>query len=438
MNPSQRRLNPLASPITTESEILVQPPKNHATFVDNMRLPVHRWFRFSAGYSALWARDLIAEHAQHVAEAYVLDPFVGSGTTLIAADEAGVRSHGFEAQPIVHRVCRAKLSWNVKVKAFLDAAHEVVQRAKRVRTEEEPNDLVLRCFSPRATGELFHLRRAMQDFDTERPLDDLLWLCFVSIVRRCSHVGTAPWQYVLPSRQKAVIPDSPIEEFSNQAATMAEDMRTMQRKAKKRSNVELLDARQGSTSRFRDFSLVLTSPPYANNYDYADATRVELSVLGLIDDWGGLKEYRKNLIPSCTQHVSSMGVPLERLLDDPLLQPIQTEIDEVCHTLTKVKESKGGKKQYDQMVAAYFAGMAGHWGELSKILRPGAELCYVVGDSAPYGVYVPTDKWLASVAEPFGFRFIRFEKSRDRNTKWKNRKHRVPLKEGNLWLVFDE
>jgi hypothetical protein len=224
-------------------------------------------------------------------------------------------------------------------------------------------------------------------------------------------------------------------EFFSQARLMAADMRSVQGTAKKLSSVDFLDARRGSESTCRDFSLVLTSPPYANNYDYGDATRLELSVLGAIRDWGDLKEYRQNLIPSCTQHVSSVGDSLDHILANPLLEPIRPEIDETCRNLTAVKADKGGKKQYDKMVAAYFAGMAEHWREISKLIRPGAEICYVIGDSAPYGIYVPTDKWLQTLAEPFGFSFLRFEKSRDRNTKWRNRKHRVPLKEGNLWLV---
>jgi hypothetical protein len=49
-------------------------------------------------------------------------------------------------------------------------------------------------------------------------------------------------------------------------------------------------------------------------------------------------------------------------------------------------------------------------------------------------VYVPVDKWLGELAIYAGFYSYEFEKLRDRNTKWKNRKHRVPLHEGRLWI----
>ena len=51
--------------------------------------------------------------------------------------------------------------------------------------------------------------------------------------------------------------------------------------------------------------LVITSPPYANNYDYADATRLEMTFLGEVNGWGDLQAaVRSRLVRSCTQHVA--------------------------------------------------------------------------------------------------------------------------------------
>jgi hypothetical protein len=61
-------------------------------------------------------------------------------------------------------------------------------------------------------------------------------------------------------------------------------------------------------------------------------------------------------------------------------------------------------------------------------------MCWVIGDSAPYGIHCPIERWIAELAIAAGFKNHRFDKLRDRNIKWKNRKHRVPLKEGLLWI----
>ncbi len=91
-----------------------------SNFLDNLRLPVHRWFRYSAGFSAEWVKWLLAE--RRGAELHVLDPFVGSGTTCLACDAMGVESWGLEAHPFVYRVARAKLSYTADAGRFLAKA----------------------------------------------------------------------------------------------------------------------------------------------------------------------------------------------------------------------------------------------------------------------------------------------------------------------------
>src|SRR5256885_7346134 len=78
------------------------------TFTDNMKLPIHRWFRYSAGVSAEWVQSLLQEFEQPT---LVLDPFVGSGTTLVAADSVRVASVGIEAHPFIAKLTKAKLLW---------------------------------------------------------------------------------------------------------------------------------------------------------------------------------------------------------------------------------------------------------------------------------------------------------------------------------------
>jgi hypothetical protein len=52
-------------------------------FVDNMSLPAHRWYRYSAGFSADWVRWLTYKGCKEPVKFSVLDPFSGVGTTLL-------------------------------------------------------------------------------------------------------------------------------------------------------------------------------------------------------------------------------------------------------------------------------------------------------------------------------------------------------------------
>jgi hypothetical protein len=212
-------------------------------------------------------------------------------------------------------------------------------------------------------------------------------------------------------------------------------MRAMVRMATPLGRIESDDARECHTVPDAWATLVITSPPYANNYDYADATRLEMTFLREISGWGDLQEsVRRHLVRACSQHVPPGAVDLEATVNHPDLAPIRVEITEVCRQLSEVRLEKGGKKTYNNMVACYFSDMARVWQALRRSCAKGAEVCFVVGDSAPYGVYVPVVEWLGKLAVAAGFKSWTFDKLRDRNTKWKNRKHRVPLCEGHLWV----
>ncbi|MBW4477411.1 MAG: lecithin retinol acyltransferase family protein [Tolypothrix brevis GSE-NOS-MK-07-07A] len=79
-----------------------------AITIENLKLPVHRWFRYSAGFSAQWVETVITQ-AKEQGEVTVLDPFAGSGTTLLASEKLEVECYGIEAHPFVMRVAKAKL-----------------------------------------------------------------------------------------------------------------------------------------------------------------------------------------------------------------------------------------------------------------------------------------------------------------------------------------
>ncbi|MDM8521746.1 DNA methyltransferase [Desulfococcaceae bacterium HSG8] len=406
------------------------------TFVDNMKLPVHRWFRYSAGFSAEWVNALIIEIKEDKSDLLVFDPFAGSGTTLLAADYVDVKSIGIEAHPFVSKITHAKLSWSESLQNF-STKRDVILNDANEMTPESLNypDLIHKCFNKDTLTKLDRLKRAWIKNNDESPSSSLSWLALTAVLRSTSSAGTAQWQYILPNKKKKVTSE-PFEAFRNQIGLMIADMRLFQKFSKK--NLGRLfqgDARKCPDVPDNCADLVITSPPYANNYDYADATRFEMSFWGEIQNWGDLHQaVRQYLIRSSSQHASKEKLILEEILQKNILKPIYNEISEVCHELAKERLLHGGKKHYHTMIAAYFYDMAKIWYEIKRICKNDAKLCFVIGDSAPYGVYVPVEKWLGKLAIAAGFKSYYFEKLRDRNIKWKNRKHRVPLHEGRLWI----
>ena len=411
------------------------PNSSSGNFVSNMTAPVHRWFRYSAGFNGAWAESLIESEASQ-REVRVLDPFAGCGTTLIAAEQCGVESCGIDSHPFVAKVARAKLAYRSSPSEYGAAAARVLASAQRMKPDlARYPDLIHRCYSEEALGQLDRLRRATEVTAGESETALLVWLTLVAILRVTSHVGTANWQYLLPRRRKAHV-EAPFAAFQTMAHVIRDDMETVGRVRGPRAGFALGDARICDSLPADGFNLVVTSPPYANNYDYADATRLELTFFGEVRGWSDLqKKVRQHLLRSCTQHVPNKAVDLDAVLGSPELAPIGSELRNVCEQLSEIRLSRGGKKTYHNMVACYFLDLARVWLALRRVCRSPSKVCFVIGDSAPYGVYVPAVEWLGELALAAGFDSFSFEKTRDRNTKWKNRKHRVPLCEGRLWVL---
>jgi hypothetical protein len=395
-----------------------------------MTLPVHRWFRYSAGFSATWVEEVIAARSID-GPPRVLDPFAGSGTTLIAAQAAGAESWGVESHPFVTRVAQAKLRWTADPDALLDRAEAILAEDPVGAPPDPTAPLLGRIFDATTLERLYGLRAALVAARRHDDVDELLWLALVAILRRCSFAGTAQWQYVLPNRSKARVAE-PRAAFRAQVALMAGDMRALAQGAPPPpATLHVGDARAdlGVPAGWAD--LVITSPPYPNNFDYADATRIEMTFLGEIAGWGELQHgVRRHLVRSCTQHM--VGYDPGADLGSERLRPIAAELRDVFGRLESIRATRAGRKSYHLMVAAYFTDLARAWHELRRATANGGEALLVIGDSAPYGVHVPVERWLGELALAAGFESYTFEKLRDRNVKWRNRKHRVPLREGVL------
>lgn len=418
--------------VARDGAIFEQAPGNSSTFVNNMALPVHRWFRYSAGFSATWVRDCIRSAKRvRAGDVRVLDPFAGSATVLVEAEDHDVPAYGVESHPFVARVAQAKITSGIEAEAFRQYATRTHRRAEKLTPRiDDYSDLIRKCYPDEVLSELDQLRRSWEETRNDR-LSELGWLALAAILRECSPVGTANWQYVLPNKTKARV-TAPFVAFRDKCHQMIVDLSSRHMTD---TTAKLIqgDARDLPGVPDQWANLVITSPPYPNNFDYADATRLEMTFFGDVAEWGDLQNaVRTHLVRSCTQHISALVPKTAELVTDESLDPIRPEIESVCERLEKERHAHGGKKNYHTMIVAYFLDMAKVWKRLREVCDNGSSVCFVIGDSAPYGIHVPVDKWMGQLAVASEFKSFIFQKTRDRNMKWKNRKHRVPLHEGHL------
>jgi hypothetical protein len=220
----------------------------------------------------------------------VLDPFCGSGTVLVEAMAAGRTAVGIDASPLAVLIAkvRSTLLGDVERDRLIQAAHEIAtEAAERARKRIRPEIPAwarreTSRFHPHVALELLGLRELVGS-SPEDPVGIALRLCFSSILvkfmRRPEAGSGEPNQRIgrgVPSKFFA----GRARELSQALAALA--ARTPQ--GTKAPEINLGDARSLAELHDAAFNMVLSSPPYAGTYDYAEHHGVRFLWLGLPRD----------------------------------------------------------------------------------------------------------------------------------------------------------
>jgi hypothetical protein len=175
----------------------------------------------------------------------------------------------------------------------------------------------------------------------------------------------------------------------------------------------------------------LSSPPYLNNFDYADATRIEIYFWGFARTWAEMcSTVRQGMITASTQQASIEKATLAwRTLES--MPKTLAAARSLSESLEGERRTHPGHKAYDRVLPIYLADMAAVLDQARRHLYVGAKLALVVGDSAPYGIYVDTPMILAGLASEIGIEFVDQMILRSRGERWRSNgtRHQVPLNE---------
>jgi DNA modification methylase len=193
---------------------------------------------------------------------------------------------------------------------------------------------------------------------------------------------------------------------------MVNDLRQVKGMSFPKAKVHLADARSLDTIEPNSVNAVITSPPYPNEKDYTRTTRLESVLLGFINNKEELRELKRRLIRSNTRGIYKSDDDDKWVSDFPEIQHIAEAIEKRRIELGK---DSGFERMYARATKLYFGGMAQHLSELRKILRPGAQLAYVVGDQASYlRVMIRTGQILGNVAKSLGYELVGIDLFRTR------------------------
>ena len=399
--------------------------------VDPKDRAFHDWYRFVLSFPPHLVSDYIKSFRldeSHV----ILDPFCGTGTTLVESKLRGIRGIGIEANGFAHFASSVKVDWGADPEILRKKAREIADSTRSFLKVQGVNDDVLFSTSPRISSllnldpeaakllltnsisplslhKILVLLDHLKGHQNERYYFHAVLALANALVFRISNLHFGPEVGV--GKPKTDVPV--VASWLFEIEKICRDLEAIKGRTFPDSKVFLGDAREVSRILPRhSVDAVITSPPYPNEKDYTRTTRLESVVLGFIKNKSELREMKKRFVRSNTRSVYKDD-------DDDKWIAEHTEIERIAKSIEKRRKElgkdSGFERMYGRLTKLYFGGMARHFAELRSVLRPGAQLAYVVGDQASYlRIMIRTGKLLAEIAQSLGYELTRIDLFRTR------------------------
>lgn len=341
----------------------------------------------------------------------ILDPFCGSGTTLVEGVLAGYNTIGIDIDPLSALISKVKTT-RLDEKELQNISDWLV---KEINTKKKgifkPDcETIEHWFTKDAISKLSIIRTLINQIPEKfgenkkvKDVQDLLLICFSSIIRKVSNADDES-QKTYVSHTKIKEPKevnslflSQLDLFVDRAIKFAE---TTSSKTKSKiivsSSADSLEKKLNGMK----IDLAVTSPPYIKAIDYIYNQMVELFWIGdLFQMQTQTKQNEKKTHYIGNKQISKVEfknyTPYNTIIS---IEKLDEKLKEVYDT-----DKKNGHK-HSYVAFKYFAEMEKHFLEMSKCLTTGTHYVLVVGDSNVSDVFFDTASFLIEIAERNGFR----------------------------------
>ena len=376
-------------------------------------------YSYYAGYSLRFAEQMLANLPLD-ADALILDPWNGSGTTTVAATRVGFRSVGFDLNPVMVVVARARMLGHATLPSVLPIWEKIKSETIK-RTHFPPGaadplcdwltDGGIRNFRAIEESIKGHLVQKPPNptsgvFDVHQ-LSDVAAFFYVALFRVAKRLTTSfttsnpTW--VRRSRSSSErIPVAldqllSLMEIELKSALNSRDGLSLSAGPKfVEAHVSLCNSESLSLEG-DSVDVVLTSPPYCTRIDYAVATSIELAVLGY-QRRTTFTDLRDSLMGTTT-------VPKS-------LPKLEKSLGRTCARLLRdigKHESVASDTYYLKNHLRYFVSLRQSLAEVARVLKPQGIATFVVQDSAYKELHNDLPMILSEMCEGLGL----FEFQRD-------------------------
>ena len=343
----------------------------------------------------------------------ILDPFCGSGTTLVEGVLAGYNSVGIDIDPLSALISKVKTT-RVDEKKLKEISGWLAEQIKTNKkgTFKPDCETIEHWFTLDAIKKLSKIRTLIDVIPHEfgdnkkvKDIQDLLIICFSSIIRRVSNADDQS-QKTYVSHTKIKVPEEVNSVFLSQLELYVERAINFSSSISPKAKSKIIVSSSASTLVNKlngmHIDLAVTSPPYIKAIDYVYNQMVELFWIGdLFDMQTQTKQNLKKTKYIGNKHISKA----EFKSFDPYkavfgIEKLDAKLQEVFDT-----DEKNGHK-HSFVTHKYFAEMEKHFAEMAKCLESGTHYVVVVGDSNVSDVFFDTAEFLVELANRNGFQLV--------------------------------
>ncbi|MBL1222079.1 hypothetical protein JET18_14605 [Chryseobacterium sp. L7] len=377
---------------------------------------IQRWANFIAGFSIEFVEQCLKGRDKDLD--IVIDPFLGCGTTLVAAKNQGFKGVGTEAHKLFYNLAFSKLS-NFSPKD-LDKIIDLLNiKTEKIIWSDSAQKYIDKMF---LKSEQEKIRFASYQLNN---LDDRLKPLGINIFLKASEftcTAQTDGIYKAPDSKKKSI--SFEDAMVKTEQIFREDIESdwYINHWQSQPITDTFHQSCESLEVFEDESLgvCITSPPYLNNFDYAEMTRLQLYLLGWADSWADISEkVRNKLITNTTTALKGKkDAQYQNSIKSELPTALVKKLEEIICELRNEREVRAGKKEYDYLVLPYYQQINSVLKELYRTLKFNGVVHWVVADAALYGVHIKTHEHTKELMENIGFNDVEIKWMRKRGHRW--------------------
>lgn len=365
--------------------------KELVNFKKNSIAPKHSWFEYKQGYANELVRKLII-HEKPLNNLHVLDPFCGVGTTNLVAQELGYKSVGYDVNPIATLAARTKTAIfnDIEIKAL----ENIIENISFEKDFEKPKlKLLTNAYAEKDLIILMQIRGFIESIQNKK-YKDFFMTAYLSIVEECSNrkKDGNGIKIIKKQRKKLNIKYLYISLLRKMIVDIKNSKNTEQALIYQDTflNNQLDDSSIG---------LTITSPPYANCFDYCEVYKLELWMGGFVKEYRDFDIYRNSAIRS---HVNSK-----------FSHEIINKIDYIEVMTQCISCFNIWNKNIPIMIKGYFDDMYQVINDIFRVSVVGAKFYIVVANSCYKNIIIPTDLILADIASQLGFKVKKIIKARN-------------------------